>query len=322
MSSPPQTENLLPSEAYREATSSLVYRLSELMFGSLLAAYILGFVGAIAAAQGLQLSLHGPLGVGLLATQYICVSIMFTYLTTSFYLTYHVGILTLPKLPFDSIGGDFRIAVFQAVFFGLSLLQPALFPVLLGLNIFISGHRKNKEYKRVEEDLFNHSCPRKRRDDSSDLPRFRKALTKYLRNNSRLSPWAPIGPGIKSVGWASFIFGVIVIGVCFAFEAGKIAPPNFLFVIVESLKNNSVLPTRLSEWLAQILLTPWGLRQIVVTAEVLIATIFVSWHVRKVLKRHADFVGFSPNEPHGIDTEFQALPVEAEKLCKNLFGQS
>jgi hypothetical protein len=292
------------------------------MFGSLLAAYCLGFVGAIAAAQGSQYSAHGPLGIALLATQYICVSIMFTYLTTSFYLTYHVGILTVPKLPFASIGRDFRIAVLQAVFFGLSLLQPALFPILLALNIFISGRRKNQEYKRVEDDLFNHSCPRKRRDDSTDLPRFRKALANHLRNKSQLSVWAPIGPGLISVAIAAVFIGLIVIGLSIALEYGNIAPPNFLFVFIEWLKNNPVLPTSLSEWMAQILLTPWGLRQILVTCEVLLATYFISWRGRVVLKRHASFIGFPMNEDHQIDTEFQALPGEVQKLCNKLFGQT
>jgi hypothetical protein len=36
-----------PSEAYKQATLSLVHRMSELTFGSLLAAYCLGFVGAM-----------------------------------------------------------------------------------------------------------------------------------------------------------------------------------------------------------------------------------------------------------------------------------
>lgn len=321
MSTPLGNVNLLPSEAYTEATGSLVYRLSELMFGSLLAAYCLGFVGAIA-ALGSQLSAHGPLGVGLLATQYICVSVMFTYLTTSFYLTYHVGILTLPKMPFDSIGRDFRIAVFQAVFFGLSLLQPALFPILLALNIFISSRRKNEEYKRVEDDLFNHSCPRKRRDESSDLPRFRKALENHMRNKPQLSVWAPVGLGIKSIAFVAVFIGVIVICLSLALEYGKIAPPNFLFAFTEWLKNNSPLPTRLSDWMAQILLTPWGLRQILVTCEVLLATYLISKRGRLVLKRHASFVGFPPNERHEIDKEFQELPAEVEKLCRELFSKS
>lgn len=322
MSNPPLNVNLPPSKAYREATGTLVYRLSELMFGSLLAAYCLGFVGAIAAAQGSQFSAHGPLGIGLLATQYICVSIMFTYLTTSFYLTYHVGILTLPKMPFESIGRDFRIAVFQAVFFGLSLLQPALFPLLLALNIFISGRRKQKEYERVEDDLFKKNCPRERREESSDLPTFSKALKKHIRNKTRLSVWAPIGLGMKCAAGVAVLVGVIVICLSFALECGKIAPPNFLFVFIEWLKNNSMLPSRLSEWMAQILLTPWGLRQILVTCEMLLATYFISWRGRLVLKRHASFAGFPPNEDHDIDTEFQALPAEVKELCKKLFSQS
>jgi len=101
-----------------------------------------------------------------------------------------------------------------------------------------------------------------------------------------------------------------------------IGPPNFLFVFIDWLRNNSVLPIRLSEWMAQILLTPWGLRQILVTSEVLLATYFISWHGRVVLKKHASFVGFPVNEQHEIDTEFQALPGEIQELCNELFGKS
>ena len=141
-----------PSESYREATRSLVYRLSELMFGSLLAAYTLGFVGAIA-AHGNELYAHGTYGVILLAFQYASISITFAYLTTSFYLTYHVGILTMPQLPFDRLGRDFTIAVLHSVFFGLSVLQPALFVLLLGINSLHSANRKDQEYEQLASRL-------------------------------------------------------------------------------------------------------------------------------------------------------------------------
>jgi hypothetical protein len=361
MSNPPANVNLLPSEAYREATSSLVYRLSELMFGSLLAAYILGFVGAVA-SQLSQLSVRGPLGIGLLATQYVCISIMFTYLTTSFYLTYHVGVLTLPRLPFDRIGRDFRVAVLQAVFFGFSLLQPALFPLLLAANILVSGLRKNKEYRRLAEDLFKHNCSQKPRDDSKDLPRFRKALARRLRRKRYLSGWAPIGLGTISLGVLAFIVGTIVIRLSLGLEYGQIAPPNWLSSLVDWL-NDWRLPPRLIEWIAQILLTPWGVRQMLVTFEVLLAAIIMSWHGRLVLERRASFTGFpiksldfckyqsdakagelakASDEEHlsnsgknqegsgdvqkspgdEMDDEFRKLPNEVKELCSKLFDQS
>jgi hypothetical protein len=358
MSNPPGNVNQLPSEAYREATSSLVYRLSELMFGSLLASYILGFVGAIA-GQLSQLSVRGPLGIGLLAIQYVCISIMFTYLTTSFYLTYHVGVLTLPRLSFHSIGRDFRIAVLQAVFFGFSLLQPALFPLLLAANILVSGRRKNEEYRRLAENLFKH-CPQKTRDNPKDFPQFRKALAKRMRRKRYLSAWAPIGLGTISLGVLALIIGAIVIRLSLGLEYGEIAPPNWLSSLVDWLKNDWRLPPRLIEWMAQILLTPWGVRQMLVTSEVVLATILMSWHGRLVLERRASFTGFpiksfgfcqfqsdtkanelakASGEEHisnsgknqessgniqknpgdEMDEEFRELPDEVKKLCSELF---
>jgi hypothetical protein len=308
MSNPPVTVNLLPSEAYREATGSLVYRLSELMFGSLLAAYCLGFVGAIAATQGSLPSEYRPLGIGLLATQYICISIMFTYLTTSFYLTYHVGILTLPKLPFDRLGLDFTIAVLQAIFFGLSLLLPALFPVLLAVNVFISGGRKNEEYERLVADLFKN-CPKEGRDKSKDLSRFRDALAEHLRGKPHLSVWAPIEPDIRKKGLWAFIVGVIVVGLYWASD--YIAPQNFLLSLLEWLKGR--VPLFLIEWVAQPLLTPWGLKQLLITVEVLLATFFVYGHAREALGNRASFCGFPIKS-----LDFCKYPAAAkvEDLCR------
>jgi len=316
-----------PSEAYREATGSLVYRLSELMFGSLLAAYSLGFVGAIA-ARGSQVSAHGRLGIGLLALQYLCISISFAYLTTSLYLTYHVGILTMPQLPFDRLGRDFSIAFFQAVFFGLSMLLPALFPILLSLNFLVSGWRKNDEYRGLAFRLFKKNGPEKSRDDSDDILIFREELAKLLQGKRQLKVWAPIGPDIRRYGLLALKIGLAVISICLALEYGEMA-----------LQNSQCIP-RLKD--------KWVLQQLLISIELVAATIIIMGYGSRVLRRRASFIGFPVKNPgfrieqpetkvtdgsdaHAnpqtekrplIDREFDDLQAELKELCERLFPKS
>lgn len=305
MSNPRETDELLlPAEAYRQATSSLVYRLSELMFGSLLAAYCLGFVGAIAAALASLPSVYRPLGIGLLATQYLCISITFTYLTTSFYLTYHVGILTQPRVPFKSLRDDFTIAVLQAVFFGLSLLLPALFPVLLAANIFRSARRQNEEYMRLVDNLFEYCQGREK-----SKPTFRDALAKHLRTTRHLKFWAPIERDTMKKGKQSLISGVLVVGLYWVSDS--ITPHNVLSRLLDWL--NTKLPQFLMEWIARPLLTPWGIKQLAITIVVLVATRFVYKHALEVLGERASFRGFPIKR---LDSCRYPVGATLEKFCK------
>lgn len=257
-----------PSEAYLEATCSLVYRLSELMFGSLLAAYSLGFVGAIA-AYGSQLSDHGNWGIVLLTVQYASISVTFAYLTTSFYLTYHVGILTMPQLSFARLGTDFSIAIGQAVFFGMSMLQPALLPVVLGINVLISSKRKDKEYASLASRLFNASWPVEGRDDHRQLKYFRQKLAKLLRDEfPKLKGWTPIGWGIQVGAWLAVTVGVIV----------------FSLTQVDALQNSI-------NWGAD----KWFSQQLVIAIEVVLATSVITIYGSRVLGQRASFLGFVKN---------------------------
>lgn len=327
MSNSPVTVNLgRPSDAYREATGSLVYRLSELMFGSLLAAYSLGFFGAIA-ARGSQVSEHGRFGIGLLALQYICISTAFAYLTTSFYLTYHVGILTMPRVPLDRLGRDFSIAFFQAVFFGVSMLVPALFPVLLSLNFFLSARRKNEEYRRLADRLFSQNCAEKPRDESDDLPIFRKRLATHLRSKRQLSAWAPIGTDIWIYGLLALVIGVGVISFCLALEYDKIALPDYL-MFTPRLKDK------------------WVVQQLVISFQLVVATFIIRKYGSKVLKLRGKFIGFpirsldfcryqaeakiedagdvqensQTDEDYSMDGEFKGLPAKLKEICDEVFA--
>jgi hypothetical protein len=293
-----------PSEAYFEATCSLVYRLSELMFGSLLAAYSLGFVGALA-AHGSELYAHGFWGIILLTAQYASISITFAYLTTSFYLTYHVGILTMPQLPFDRLGIDFTIAIIQAVFFGLSMLQPALFPVLLGINFYISAKRKDKEYERLADRLYDIR-PVNARSVTAHKSLFRQELAKLMQDKEKfpkLSDWAPTGIAIRIGAWTAVIIGLTVIG---------------LYLLLD--RQNS--PPFGTEWLPN----KWFLQQLLIAAEVVCATVIITIRGSKVLERRASFLGFPIKDPTQdrptMDTEFDMLKLELEKLCNKLFGAS
>lgn len=307
MSNPPDRVILLPSEAYREATSSLVYRLSELMFGSLLAAYSLGFVGALG-AQGYQLSARGNLGIISLPMQYACISIAFAFLTTSFYLTYHRGILTLPQFPFARLGRDFTIAVFQAIFFGFSMLVPVLFPLFLTLNFCMSSHRKNEEYKNLADDLFQHNCLVSGRADPNHLPQFRLKLAEHLQSKKHLSHWAPIGSKIRKYTWCAGIVGVIVFFLWLALEFDKL---RFLRFLTDWLVQNEEVREFLSRLGLQELLTRWGLQQVLITGEVLLATVLIWKHGGKVLKRHSSFIGFPIR-----DIDF----CRFQDFCKYRFG--
>lgn len=121
-----------PSDAYNQAVASPIYRLSELMFGSLLASYVLGFVGfaagkiashpsdyAIPAAGSWEFLQHMlTLFVGLLP--YLFVSLTYAYATAGLYLSYHTGILLMDHWPFKSLRLDFALALSQAFFLGVS----------------------------------------------------------------------------------------------------------------------------------------------------------------------------------------------------------
>jgi hypothetical protein len=283
MSNPQAIVNLRPpSEAYREATRSLVYRLSELMFGSLLAAYSLGFVGAIA-AHGSQLSTHGPWGVVLLSFQYASISIAFAYLTTSFYLTYHAGILTMPQMAFEHLASDFTLAIVQAVFFGVSILQPALFPILLGVNFHISGKRKDKEYEELALRLYNEICGLRGRNEPDHLPLFSESLKKLLKQNNfrQLSGWAPMGPDLRKGTRKAIIVGVIVIA---------------LYILLEFL--TWILARQNSLWFGISLLeVKWILQQLLITFEVVWATVIIKKVGSQVVKRRASFLGFPIMNP-------------------------
>lgn len=264
-----------PSEAYQEATCSLVYRLSELMFGSLLAAYSLGFIGAIA-THGTQTSAHRYWGMALLAAQYASISVAFVYLTTSLYMTYHVGILTMPQLPFARLGKDFSLAITQAVLFGFSMVQPALFPILLGINFHMSANRKDKEYEELARRLFEEICDPKGRNVPHLISQFSRELAQLLRREDfpQLATWAPIGSDVRQSIRKAIGVGITVIIVCLMLES---------LTYVTVFQNSLVLEIK------------WMLQQGLITAEVVWGMLRIRKHGSEVVEQRASFVGFPIN---------------------------
>lgn len=258
--------NLIPpSETYRVATLSLVYRLSELTFGSLLAAYGLGFVGAVA-AHWAELSAHGRLGTVLLSVQYASISITFVYLTTSFYLMYHSGILTMPQMPLYRLREDFTLAVVQAIFFGLSLLRPWLFTILLGLNFILTIHRQNKECEKLTEFLHDKICdPR----GHINRDKFRSGLMKLLSEGedfSELSGWRRIGWWI----WAWAII-ILIVGMFIGYLVVDLSPG---------------WPLR-DKWAVS---ADWNHKETLITVEVVLVAVVITWYGWNVLKKRAEFL--------------------------------
>lgn len=173
---PPQDpENPLgpPGRNYRTASQSGTYRLSELMFGSLLATYALGFIGGVTAqiervssppVEALIRSLYHQLGgsisdgtlllptLRLLArsSDYLLISLTFSSLTAALYLAYHSGMLTMPQIPLRRLRWDFAVALSQASCFGLAMLSPVLFPVCLGFVIGLALFRQAYEVRKLE----------------------------------------------------------------------------------------------------------------------------------------------------------------------------
>ena len=138
-----------PSKAHREAIGSVVYRLSELMFGSLLASYVLGFIGfsapktAAAFADGNIVVLYPEV------LTYLFVSMSFAYLTAGLYISYHAGILTMPHLPFSNLRWDYLIALLHSVLFGISMLLPLWLPLCVGFVVLFAIMRQYGEYKEL-----------------------------------------------------------------------------------------------------------------------------------------------------------------------------
>lgn len=141
-----------PGRAYKNSLREPVYRLSELMFGSLLAAYVLGFITFCASnVEPTDLSI-GNIDLW----QYLLISTSYVCLTATMYLSYHTNILTNPTFRFKRIVYDFGISGTQGIFFGWSMLMPSKYVLLLALIIIFAMVRQKIEHDQLVESLYSN----------------------------------------------------------------------------------------------------------------------------------------------------------------------
>ena len=193
--------------AHNEVVESHVYRLSELMFGSLLAAYVLGFIGFSASNPAAFHTLPQFLATVILPkAPYLFVSMAYAYATASFYLSYHAEILTMPTMPLARLRYDFGLALFQAVAFGCSMLFPKAFPSFLAVTYAVAALRKQIEYSEFTTDLYTKSIRQISSDSSTNevsdranpeaRADFDKEVKRLLEEKYHaLSGWRPVNKG-------------------------------------------------------------------------------------------------------------------------------
>lgn len=204
----------LPSVAYQKNLTSYTYRLSELVFGSLLASYILGFFGfGIGLVGGTSewayyQELFSSLKL-LKLGNYLIISGTFAYLTAAYYVTYHNSILTMPQIASHKLRTDFGIALLQAVLFGLSMLQPDGFLFFVGISLLRVFWRQWDVFKELSE-MFQRAAPQAgghQIDHKVEQKRTREILLSVNKNprySSCLDGWLPVGGG-------KFTFAVVLI---------------------------------------------------------------------------------------------------------------
>ena len=211
----PGTPNIVwPSLAYKEHCASYTNRLSESVFGSLLAAYILGFlafgmnlVGGIASWKSAA-ELFTSLKL-LQIIEYLAISGTFSYLTAAYYVTYHNSILTMPQIPPHKLRADFGIALTQAVLFGLSMIRPDAFPLFVGLSLLRVFWRQwdvfselSSMFSRVKQQSGDN-----RVDPKIERQQFKQLLLKLNADKKYsycLEGWLP-------VTWKMYLFtGVLI----------------------------------------------------------------------------------------------------------------
>jgi hypothetical protein len=201
----PGTNIHFPSSAYRSACDSYPYRISELIFGSLLAAYILGFV---------SFGIHSDL-IGIFQSLFI--SGTFCYLTAAYYLTYHNSILTMPHLPSEGLRFDFGIAILQAVLFGFSMIFPNAFFLMVAASISVIFWRQTKAYDQLQK-LFKDNTQAKPTHISNLDPfpvKFERslwAINKQEAFHNCFKGWLPVGKGNWACALALLVIGSVQLG--------------------------------------------------------------------------------------------------------------
>jgi hypothetical protein len=229
-------EALQPSTCYRRSKKLFSYRLSELVFGSLMATYVLGFVmfgASVGGAAGVTLDvMYDPLGwFHLKASKtikfwtfiaYLFNFLLFSVLTAVIYFQYH-QVLLFRAADLRNAYWDFLIALSLGAFFGMAMIAPAytlsIFGVVL-LVIFFKLHKVCVSYQKHLASVFAVSI--------SD-PIASDVYDKDLRKTMRAALSASPSPELRFFenrfwGWSGAAIGLFVatalllvpLGVCFA----------------------------------------------------------------------------------------------------------
>lgn len=214
-----------PFKAYDHARRTLIYRLSELAFGSLLASYVIGFIGFWASLLATHMPVW-PSDLGNAAAPglaYLFISATFARLTATLYISYHTVILARPTIPLVRMRWDFGIALSQAVCFGVSMLLPATFPLCITIAVFLAMLRQRSEYVTFRNQLYD-ARPKERgvvAADLKDREGFDAAVKKQLAR-SGVVPLAMWGPPTNWKRWWMFLTAsLIVLGAWIAAQFAK-----------------------------------------------------------------------------------------------------
>jgi hypothetical protein len=321
-----------PSVAYRQSIESPVYRLSESMFGSLLASYVVGFIGLIAAQlagpslnhvmeeavkvllPNIQFASSNPnrmnevMKILLPSIEYASISVAFAYLTASMYLSYHGGILTM-HLPLSRLGFDFFLSLAQPFVFGFSMLFPGCFLVLLGLLLLAVSYRQYKGHRELAKSFYRLICKRQtsideettRIQDSRENT-FRKDFADLLKQKkyNALSGWKPVNKWV-----------VILSIIC-----------CFVGLVIWYL-TSGVLPKDL--WLRQGWHLPenWLTAHLLITAQCVVVGCCLIGRGHKILKDRATFLYVrkralisGEEDMNPMDQQFLELLVALDEKCK------
>ncbi len=199
---------MTPKQAYENAQKSLFYRLSELVFGSLLASFILGFIAfsstTLIDSSSWKISL-------ITGATYLLISLSFSYFTAGTYIIFHAGILTLPSYAHSRAKRDFGFSLCLAIAFGIIMLMPANFTLLIGFLILYSYLILRREHTSLVDDLVTYKnskrSPTLAKDVDKDSDNDRKILYSEISSiieNSKLKRW-------KKPKWTDYTIAVSLI---------------------------------------------------------------------------------------------------------------
>ena len=228
---PPNTNKKAPaplSEAYSRARGMLLFRLSESLFGSLLAAYIIGSVSLTRGIKAPTIDGYTPGWISAYPEAFRClpflqvavICLSFAFATTGIYLGYHTTILPMPTYRMEKMHREFLFAAFQAIFFGIAIYLPfLLFPLVGLLALWCLGARRGENARLVDELVRKGLHPRYKEKVVKENPYLGKAegdcdppLRKVVRSalrKYRFSYWA--GIGLWPAGLLTWLLGFSVI---------------------------------------------------------------------------------------------------------------